>query len=206
MISMGISPEKITTIHNFMDCQDIMPAEKPGEYILYFGRLEKIKGIYTLLDAIRLLPEVPLLIVGDGNEKENIKKYIDMNNINNVTLLGFKKGQELHRLIEKSICTVAPSEWYETFGLTLIESFSHGRPVIASAIGGMTEVVDDGVDGWLFPSGDRDALKEKINWMFCNKKIALDMGNNGRIKVECKFNSDIHYSKILNVYRKVSAL
>nr|WP_321399019.1 glycosyltransferase family 4 protein [uncultured Desulfobacter sp.] len=205
IVDMGIPSEKITTIHNFIDCRRIKPATITGKYILYFGRLETTKGIYTLLDAMRQLPNVPLWVVGDGNEKENIKKYLDKNRINNVRLLGFKTGKDLQKIIKESICTVSPSEWYETFGLTLIESFSFGRPVIASAIGGMTEVVDDGVDGWLIPSGDENMLRDKINWMFCHKKAAQEMGQNGRTKVETQFNPDIHYQKILNVYQKVGA-
>nr|WP_319491760.1 glycosyltransferase family 4 protein [uncultured Desulfobacter sp.] len=205
IINMGMPSEKITTVHNFIDCRRIKPATATGKYILYFGRLETTKGIYTLLDAIGQLPNVPLWVVGDGNERENIKKYIEQNRINNVMLLGFKTGKDLQKIIKESICSVSPSECYETFGLTLIESFSFGRPVIASAIGGMTEVVDDGVDGWLIPSGDENMLRDKINWMFCNKKAAQEMGINGRIKVENQFNPDIHYQKILNVYQKVGA-
>lgn len=203
VISLGLPGNKITTIHNFIDCTYIAPADQPGDYLLYFGRLERIKGIYTLLEAITPLVNIPILIVGDGNEMIALQYEIKQRGLDHVKLLGFKQGVELENLIRGCICTIAPSEWYETFGLTLVESFAHGRPVVASQIGGMTEVVDDGIDGFLVPPGDVIALRERLAWMATHPTEALEMGRRGRIKVEKKFSPTRHYEQLMRVYRGV---
>lgn len=205
VISLGLPADKVTTVHNFMDCSGITPADTPGTYLLYFGRLERIKGIYTLLEAVAPLKDTPVLIVGDGNEKLALQNEITRRGLDHVKLLGFKQGAELHDLIHGSICTIAPSECYETFGLTLVESFAHGRPVVASRIGGMTEVVTDGVDGFLVQPGDAEALRERLLWMATHPGVALEMGRRGRAKVEVKFSPARHYEQLMAIYKKAGA-
>lgn len=203
VISLGLSPDKITTVHNFMDCTDVVPADAPGGYLLYFGRLERIKGIYTLLEAVAPLRNTPVLIVGDGNEKLSLLHEIARRGLDHVKLLGFKHGQELHDLIRGSVCTIAPSECYETFGLTLLESFAHGRPVVASRIGGMTEVVADGDDGFLVQPGEATELRERLLWLMEHPVDALEMGRRGRVKVEEQFSPERHYEQIMAIYKSV---
>lgn len=205
VISMGVPRDKVTTVHNFMDCTGIEPARVPGRYVLYFGRLERIKGVYTLLDAVAPLRDVTVLIAGDGSEKAALQNEIARRGLDHVKLLGFKQGPELGDLIRGSICTIAPSVCYETFGLTLVESFAHGRPVVASRIGGMTEVVADGVDGFLVRPGDAAELRERLAWMATHPLEALEMGLRGRAGVEERFSPEAHYEKILAVYKTAGA-
>ena len=202
MIELGIPADKLTTIHNFIDTSRIEPNSKPGEYLLYFGRLEDYKGIFTLIEAAATLKDVPLLIVGDGEARLEVEKIVEQKNLQHVKLLGFKQKDELIPLIRNSICTIAPSEWYETFGLTLVESFAHGRPAIASRIGGMTEIVTDTVDGYLFSPGNVEELRSRMSWMATHRQEAVEMGLAGRLKVETQFNPELHYEKILAVYKK----
>lgn len=173
--------------------------------MLYFGRLESYKGIFTLVEAAATLKDVPLLIVGDGEARSQLEKVIEQKNLKHVKLLGFKQKDELIPLIRNSICTIAPSEWYETFGLTLVESFAHGRPVIASRIGGMTEIVTDTVDGYLVSPGNIEELRSRMLWMATHQKEAVEMGLAGRLKVETQFHPELHYEKILAVYQKAIA-
>ena len=203
VIELGLPAEKVTTIHNFIDTNSIQPSVEPGEYFLYVGRLEKIKGLFTLIEAASSLNEIPLLIAGDGEARLELEQLIEQNDLKHIHLLGFKGENELHQLIRNSICTLAPSEWYETFGLTLIESLAHGRPAIASYIGGMSELLSDTIDGFLVPPKNVEVLREKMIWMAKHRREAVEMGQAGRQKVETQFNPEIHYEKILDVYRKV---
>nr|WP_263858152.1 glycosyltransferase [Waterburya agarophytonicola] len=170
---------------------------------MYFGRLERYKGIFTLIEAASTLMDIPLLIVGDGTDRREVEDAIEEKNLKHIKLLGFKQKQELDKLIAGSICTIAPSEWYETFGLTLIESLARGKSVIASRIGGMTEIITDGIDGWQIEPGNADELREKMLWMSDNRDRALIMGMAGRKKVEHKFNAESHYQKLMQIYQKV---
>ena len=205
VIALGVPAEKITTVHNFVEIDSYEAKAIPGSYILYFGRLERIKGIFTLLNAMANIRSVRLLIVGDGNDRSEIERSVNERQLSNVTLLGFKQGLELQNLIRGSICTVSPSEWNEPFGLTLIESFALGRPVICSRMGGMPEIVDDCVTGFVVPPGDSVALGDRIQWMANNPKLAVEMGARGRKKVEIFFAPELHYQNISAVYEKVMA-
>lgn len=203
LVELGIPQEKITTVHNFIDLSNITPSQEVGDYFLFFGRLERYKGIFTLIEAASTLKDTPLLIVGDGNDRPEIEQIIEKQGLKHIKLLGFKQKEELQQLIKGSICTITPSEWYETFGLTLIESFAYGKPVIASRIGGMTEIITDGVDGYLIEPGNILELRSRMEWMSQNKAQALQMGSLGREKVAQKFNSKLHYQKLMKVYQEV---
>jgi len=202
VVQLGLPPERVTTVHNFMDVSNITPNFYPGRYFLYFGRIEEIKGVFTLLEAASALKTVDLLIAGSGSAFSKLEARIRELGLSHVKLLGFKEGAELRDLIAGSICTIAPSEWYETFGLALLESFAHARPVIASRIGGMEEIVTDGEDGFFFPPGDVDALRDRLAWMAGHRQRAAEMGAQGRRKVETKFNEEVHYKQLLDVYGK----
>lgn len=101
--------------------------------------------------------------------------------------------------------TVVPFEWFEVFGIVIIESFAMGEPVIGAEIGGIPEVVDDSVNGFLFKPGDVNDLVGKIKYLSNNKNKALDMGENGRRKVLQNYSPQVHYEKILKVYQNLIA-
>ena len=202
MIQYGIPEEKISTVHNFTDVSHITPNFSVGDYILYFGRVHRSKGILTLIEAAAPLKQVPLYIVGDGEAMPEVQQIIEQNGCEHIHLLGFKQGDELRDLILNSICTVLPSEWYENCPMSVLESFAYGKPVIGADIGGIPELIENEVDGFLVPSAGTEALREKLLWMFEHKDKAAEMGKTGRHKMETEFNADIHYEKIMNVYRK----
>jgi glycosyltransferase involved in cell wall biosynthesis len=203
MIEHGFPAERITTIHNCVDTTGITPARTPGRHLLYFGRLEKVKGIMTLIEAVAPLKHIPLMIVGDGSLRGSIEARLQRDGLDHIRLLGFRSGPELAEIIAGSICAILPSEWYETLGLTLLESFTHGRPVVASRIGGIPEVVTDQVDGFLFEPGNVDQLREKLEWMAAHPERAIEMGLAGRRKVETAFSPEKYYDELIAVYRRV---
>lgn len=104
-----------------------------------------------------------------------------------------------------AIATIAPSIWYETFGLTLTESFAYGKPVIASDIGGMSEVVEHGKDGLLVRPGCIEELTTAIRYLADNRSVAVEMGRQGRINLEKKFNRELHYEKLVGLYENLNA-
>lgn len=202
MISHGIPEDKISTVHNFVDVSDIIPSFDVGNYILYFGRVHQSKGILTLIEAAAPLKQVPLYIVGDGEAMPEIQRIVEDDKCDHIHLLGFKQGDELRELILNSICTVLPSEWYENCPMSVLESYAYGKPVIGADIGGIPELIVDGIDGFLVPSGGREALRERLLWMSEHRNEAAEMGRIGRQKMETAFNADIHYERIMNVYQQ----
>jgi glycosyltransferase involved in cell wall biosynthesis len=202
LVRYGIASERISTVPLFVDPGD-PPATEPGQYFLYFGRLEGGKGVHTLLSAAQRYPDVPLVIAGDGGERAALEERIAREKLTHVRLIGFQGDAALADLIRGAICTIMPSEWYETFGLTLLESHALGRPVIASATGGTPEAVVQNVDGFLVPPGDVNALAERMGWMAAHRGEALTMGQAGRAKVEARFSPERHYQQVLGIYRRV---
>lgn len=202
MISHGMPEDKISTVHNFVDVSDITPNFSEGDYILYFGRVHRSKGILTLIEAAVPLTDLPIYIVGDGEAMSEVQQIIEQNGCKHIHLLGFKQGDELRELIRNSICTVLPSEWYENCPMSVLESYAYGKPVIGADIGGIPELIVDGVDGFLVPSGEPETLRDRLLWMFEHKDDAAEMGRIGRDKMETEFNADIHYERIMNVYQQ----
>ncbi len=202
MMSHGIPEDKISTVHNFVDVSDITPSFDRGNYVLYFGRVHRSKGILTLIAAAAPLKHVPLYIVGDGEAVPEAQRMLEQKGCEHIHLLGFKQGDELRELILNSICTVLPSELYENCPMSVLEAYAYGKPVIGADIGGIPELIDDEVDGFLVPSGGTEALRNKLLWMSEHKDEAVEMGRAGRRKMETEFNADIHYQKIMDVYQQ----
>lgn len=206
MAEHGVPEDKIRRVYNFVEPHDpatITPADK--SYFLYFGRIERIKGVFTLADAAAGSPDVHVKVVGEGDAKAELAEYLHKKQIHNVELIPFTQGDALRGLIRNSIATVLPAEWYEPFGLTVLESFAQERPVIASRIGALTELVEDGLDGLLVEPGDEAGLREAMLDL-ANKHVQADeMGRTGRAKLLDRFTPDSHYHELMRVYEEVVA-
>jgi glycosyltransferase involved in cell wall biosynthesis len=175
-----------------------------SNYLLYFGRLSKEKGIKTLINAVEKLDvKIDLKIVGTGVLEIELKKYIQDNNLTNIKLLGFKEGKELHKLIRESKFVIVPSQWYENNPMTIIESYCFGVPVIGSRIGGIPEIIDEGKTGFTYEMGNIDdlvvALTKGIN---LSEEEYIILKNNARVFAEENFSPSLHYNKLMNLYKK----
>ena len=202
MIRYGINEQAISTVHNFIKAATLVPSFQVGEYFLYVGRIEEIKGIRTLLSAMGQVPG-KLVVVGDGEILSELKEEVGRRALN-VDFVGFRSGKELHDLIRGSRCVIVPSEWNETFGLIVLEANALGKPVIASRIGGMQEVVRSGENGILFEAGNVEQLVKALEWVRQNPEQAVAMGRAGRKLAETVFGKDEHYRKIMAIYRRLT--
>lgn len=194
---------KTVALHNFVDQPvrtetDSKNGNGKKDYVLYFGRFSEEKGIGTLLQVCKELPEVSFVFAGTGplsGETEGIA------NIKNV---GFLKGAALETLIREARFSVYPSEWYENCPFSVMESQMYGTPVLGADIGGIPELIAvDGrgsgkPTGALFESGNAADLKEKIGKLWKNKELT-DM-----YAANCKditFDSvDEYYTKLMKIY------
>lgn len=159
---------------NFLPADTVYAVKAPvGGYLLYHGRLSEEKGLLTLLQAVTKLSQVRLLIAGSGAMKDELKRFIAEHQMENrVQLLGFQSGTALQKLIAEARCIVLPSEWYENCPYAVMEAMAQGKPVIASRIGGLPELVEDGVTGYLcepFNSSSLGACIEKV-WCLSENK------------------------------------
>jgi len=157
-IEGGFDADSIDIKPNFID-PDPGIGKGDGKYILFVGRLSSEKGIETLLEAWNSGSiQTDLKVVGDGP----LSSLFDLPSTN-IQWLGRRTLDEVLELVGRATALVMPSQWYETFGRTIAESFSRGTPVIVSDLGAMAELVQDDVNGFLFRSGDVNDLVEKVN-------------------------------------------
>lgn len=151
------------TLYNFST--DIVGKNKmtvKTKYYLFFGRLSYEKGVKTLLEAFKDLPESHLKIVGTGPKEKELKNYIATYGMKNVEFVGYKKGHELTDLVRKAYFVIVPSEWYENNPMAIIEAYSTGTPILGARIGGIPEIVIEKETGYLFMSGNSEDLKNKV--------------------------------------------
>ena len=131
---------KTITLHNFIDTNNIESVSKK-DYVLYFGRYSKEKGVETLMEVCKQLKDIEFIFAGSGPLEDSIQ------NISNIQNVGFKTGDELKQLVSEAKFTIYPSEWYENCPFSVMESISYGTPVIGSNIGGIPELISIGKTG-----------------------------------------------------------
>lgn len=147
--------KKTVAMHNFVDEMVVENTEKK-DYVLFFGRYHREKGVHTLVNACQQLADIQFIFAGAG-PMEGL-----LDGIPNIKNVGFKSGCELFRLIAEARLTVHPSEGYENCPFSVMESISLGTPVVGARIGGIPELIDEGVNGILFESGNEEELKDAI--------------------------------------------
>lgn len=197
VVSQRIPREKIVVLRNGIDMNDYRPTYEDGGYVLYFGRLSREKGVETLLKAHReVAGEIPLKIVGTGPiEAELRTKHPE------AEFLGYRTGEELKSLVARASFVVAPSEWYENCPMAVLEAMALGKPIIASRIGGLPELVEEDKTGLLFEAGNGEDLKEKMLFLWKDRELRYEMGRAAREKAEREFSLEKHREELLRIYR-----
>lgn len=190
--SNPILASKTVVVPHFISSREYEISRKE-EYVLYFGRYSEEKGIRTLLQVCHELPEIQFVFAGKGPLKEELK------NIPNINDIGFQSGEILKQTIQKAQFTILPSECYETFGLSIIESISLGTPVIGANIGGIPEVIQDGYIGELFKSGEKEDLKHHIRLLWRDRNKVEEYSRNC-LKYSL-FTIEKYYEQILKIYQ-----
>lgn len=200
-VEAGIEAGKLVHIPNFINSDNYVPDYSSGKYVLFAGRLSMEKGVMILLKAMRNV-NMPLKIVGDGPMRIIYETYAKENNLRYVRFEGYRSGQELAALYKNASFVIVPSECYENAPMTVLEAFAYGKPVIASNIGGMSEMVIDNETGFLFEPGDHELLKEKIQYLADRPSLAASMGKKARKKIEEEYDSERHYERLMKLYGK----
>jgi glycosyltransferase involved in cell wall biosynthesis len=166
-----------------------------GNYALIVGRLSEEKGLDTVLAAWRKTPgNLPLVIVGDGPLRALQDEFFADGR---VRFLGQQSREQVYELMGKAAFLIAASEWYETFGMTIIEAFACGTPVIAARIGAYAELVDEGVTGLLFQPGDVDGLQDAVSRLM---QSAQAMRAAARRSFEASFTQARNYDLLMAAY------
>ena len=187
MDSNPLFAQKTIALHNFVDKVEWKDTCKK-EYALYFGRYSKEKGIETLIQVCKQLPDIPFVFAGTGPLES------ELSGIPNVRNVGFQRGKALEKLIREARFSIYPSEWYENCPFSVMESQMYGTPVLGADIGGIPELIEAGKTGTLFESGNANELKEKIQTLWSDRALTDQYMEN------CK---SIHFDTIEDYYKKL---
>jgi len=201
MVEYGFGPERITVVPNFIDTDTFTPSGSDEGYALYCGRLTVEKGVRTLFKAAALCPDVKFVIAGSGPLEEECRREAVMARYRNVEFAGHVSGEDLTRLVSGCSFTVLPSELYENCPLSLLESLSAGKPVVGARIGGIPELVREGVDGLTFEPGNPDDLAGRVRYMHgLSAKKRAEMGLAGRNRILLEHSQDRYYGLLMDAY------
>jgi glycosyltransferase involved in cell wall biosynthesis len=204
LLENGIDEKLVHHIPLFLPERNFFEAEQDQGYLLFLGKLEAIKGINILIEATQRAKEVPLIIAGSVSEPltSRLDKILPVN----AKFVGLKHGLELKNLIHNALAIVLPSIWYENQPYSILEAFASGKPVIASNLGGMTELVTHQERGLLVKPGDPIALAEAFHWADSNQSLMREMGRNARNYALQNHSQESHYQSLMNIYRQVCPL
>lgn len=190
-----IYKDKTEFIQNFIELPNLHNLKKKP-YVLYFGRFYEEKGIRILLDAINKCTDIHFVFVGDGPLKPLIEK-------SKVKYLGFKTGQELNQLIEEAAISIYPSIWYENCPLSILESEALGTPIIASNLGGIPELVEDGKTGRIVKDMTADHLANVIHETMANQTLLNTMHENCLKRRETLISIKDYCERLECIYDKI---
>jgi glycosyltransferase involved in cell wall biosynthesis len=196
----GYDTSRFVHVPNFIDAEALVPDCAPGSRFVYFGRLSREKGLRTLLTAARLA-RVGVDIVGTGPEQGALIEHARQVGAD-TRFLGFLSGERLHAAIRAARAVVVPSEWYENAPLSVLEASALGKPIIASDMGGLPELVMSDETGWIFHAASADALAEVLRSVrdLSDTEVAA-FGARARERVAHHFSVERYLTGISAVYR-----
>jgi glycosyltransferase involved in cell wall biosynthesis len=201
----GLPAEKMFVKPNFVGL-DPQPRTGDGDYAIFAGRLSPERRVSTLLDAwTHLRSRVPLMIVGGGGQRDQLAQKASWNHLDMVEFTGLLPHDRTIEAIKGARFLIFSSEWYETFGLTMIEAFACGVPVICSRMGAMQEIVEDGRTGLHFTPGDSRDLAEKVEWAWNHPEEMQQMGREARREYESKYTAEKNYPRLIEIYQQAIA-
>ena len=198
LVSAGYPAKRLSIIPNMVQLPETKVMNDAKSYVGFVGRMSKEKGVSVLVESAKLCEDIPFTAAGGYDTLPNLENQIP----SNFKLLGHCNPSELDAVYQSASFIVLPSVWYEGFPTVLVEAMLHGKAIICSDIGGLPEIVDDGVTGLLFKPGDADDLAEKIRYLWEQPDLCAKMGQAGRNKALSEYSTEKYYERLMEAYKK----
>lgn len=201
LIEAGIPKDKIYLCGNFVTDFADAPSENKT-YALYIGRLSTEKGLHTLLEAAKHVPALTIKIAGKGPLEQELKSLSKDPSLSHVEFVGYVTGDQKASLVHSALCTVVPSECYENFPISVIESLAMGTPVLASRMGGLPELIEHIRNGLIFEAGNVHELAECLRAVVTNSQLAGEMAKFALSDARIRFSPERHLRELLSIYEQ----
>jgi glycosyltransferase involved in cell wall biosynthesis len=201
----GYDDARVVFFPPAIDIRETRAARK-GNYFLYAGRLARQKGVDVLIQAAGLAgPKVRLKVAGAGPEEGYLKELAAGFAPDKVEFLGHVGARPLADLMASARAVVVPSRWPENTPAVILEAFAAGAAVVASRIGGMPEMVEDGVEGLLVQAEDVRELAGALELLAGDGRKARKFGEAGRARLARAYPFKEHMARLVDLYREVAA-
>lgn len=196
MAQGGFDKAKLVPLCNFIDTEKCRRDDgfAKDEYYCFIGRLSHEKGARTLIEAANQLPDRKLVVIGGGPLENELRAIAG----SHIEFVGFKQWDEIKTLVGRARFVVVPSEWYENNPLSIIEAKSLGTPVLGAKIGGIPELIQNGVSGQTFENRNVIDLKDKIESMFA---MNFDYSRIAEMSVT-QYGAEDYYNSLMKIYSK----
>ena len=213
-VSLGIDSAAVETIPEFLNTahlrssKGVSAEDSPFKTILYVGRLVKEKGLPTLLEAFERVVQqdrnLRLVIVGEGGLRAHLEEWVSGHRLDDrIVFVGPVKHNEVVTYFERADMVVVPSRWPEPLGIVVLEALFLGKPVIATAQGGILDIIQDRVNGLLVPSDDPLALAQAMDLLLSDADLRGRLQENGPATIAEKFDPRTLALRTLELYRQV---
>jgi glycosyltransferase involved in cell wall biosynthesis len=199
-IRNGLDSAKIFVRPHHIDVTSYAPPAGSDDYFLFLGRLSPEKGLRTLLRAFDGLSGVRLSIAGSGPIEGELSSWLASRGMTHVRMVGFQSGAAKTELIRNARAMIVPSEAFETFGITVLEAYAAGRPVIASNAGSLPGLVEDGITGLLFERKNSDALRYRVMELHHDPATARRMGHEGWLRIAQKYSTETAFGQLMDIF------
>jgi glycosyltransferase involved in cell wall biosynthesis len=206
ILARGFGASKVINLPNFVSAPSTDPPPASQRYLFCASRLTVDKGMFVLLEAARLQTQIPLLIAGQGPAQQKMSNFIKHHKLIHVRLLDFQDEQSLAQLFRNATASIMPSLLPENCPNVILESAAQSCPVIASDVGGVSELINDGHDGWLIPPGQPDRLARAMSQAFTDPQLSARLGRAAAQRIVQHHNPESFYSTLIEIYRRAQEL
>ncbi|OQW96717.1 MAG: hypothetical protein BWK74_07890 [Desulfobacteraceae bacterium A6] len=201
LIREGYPEGRIVVIPNFATAE-IKELSDNGTYVGFAGRISPEKGVHILMDVARKLPDIPFQVAGGFDRMPDLPAKAS----ENFKFVGHLSKETLEDFYAGCRMIILPSTCFEGLPFVLVETMLRGITVVCSRIGGLPEIVEDGVTGFLFEPGNADELADKIRYIWDRPNLCSKMGQAGREKALREYSPDRYYERLMVAYEKAHTL
>jgi glycosyltransferase involved in cell wall biosynthesis len=181
----ALGAREVRVVPSGVNVPDTIAESEEPPHVLYVGRLSEEKGILEFLEATEGLPRV---VVGDGPLRARVPEAV-----------GFVPPDELGPWYERAAVVCVPSR-REGYGMVAREAMAWGRPVVAAAVGGLVDAIEDGVDGLLVPRRDAADLRAAVERLLGDAELRRRLGNAAHARARVRFSRNASSSELAQAY------
>ena len=205
MTEAKVFPERMRVLSHFIHSAGIATKSDAGKGFVYAGRLSPEKGVDVLIEAAAQMPAIAVDVLGDGPTRPELERLADRKAPGRVRFHGRVDKDSVHQAMRSALAVIVPSRWYENQPITILEAFACGVPVIGTRLGGIPELVTDGVNGYTVAPNDPAALAALMGALVSRPEDAIRFGQAAKRLVENSFTPAVHLRGIQDIYAEAGS-